>query len=166
MEFKLVRWDENSYKEFFEQSNDKDLYENMSDTFPKSLIECKEMVKWFSNSEDKKEYVRAIQIDNQIAGCIGAFFDKDIYCKSAELAYWLGTEFCGKGIMTEVIKTFTDDLFVVTDVVRVFARPFKHNYASKRVLEKAGYLHEGTMRKSVYKNGRIFDADLYAIVRH
>jgi RimJ/RimL family protein N-acetyltransferase len=45
---------------------------------------------------------------------------------------------------------------------RVFAVPFARNAASQRVLEKAGYVREGTMRRSAIKDGELLDQELYA----
>lgn len=165
MNFKLVRWNKSDSNDFYIQSNDDELYKNMSDTFPKSYQECEKTVQHFFVSNDETEYIRAIQINNQIAGCIGAFFESDIYCKNAEIAYWIGKDFRGKGIMTEVIKCFTNNMFADTEVIRIYARPFAYNKGSQKVLEKAGFSYEGTMKKSVFKQGKIFDAMLYAIVR-
>ncbi len=163
--FSLIHWNKEFSKDFYIQSNDEELYKNMSDTFPKSYQECEEIVQYFSESKDEKAYVRAIQINNQIVGCIGAFFESDIYCRNAEIAYWIGKEFRGKGIMSEVIKYFTNEMFTDTEVIRIYARPFAYNIGSQKTLEKAGYLYEGTMKKSVFKRGEIFDAMLYATVR-
>ncbi len=49
-------------------------------------------------------------------------------------------------------------------LTRIYALPFAHNLASCRVLEKAGYVLEGTMRRSAIKDGRICDQKLYAFV--
>jgi RimJ/RimL family protein N-acetyltransferase len=46
----------------------------------------------------------------------------------------------------------------------MFAVPFAENEASARVLEKAGYVLEGRLRRSVIKEGRILDQMLYAFV--
>ena len=45
---------------------------------------------------------------------------------------------------------------------RVFAMPFASNQASCRVLEKAGYLLEGRLRRSAIKDGQIIDQMQYA----
>ena len=45
---------------------------------------------------------------------------------------------------------------------RVFAVPFGRNPASTRVLEKAGYVREGIMRRSAIKDGELIDQILYA----
>jgi len=44
------------------------------------------------------------------------------------------------------------------------AEPFAVNPASARVLEKAGFSLEGRMRASVFKDGRVLDQLLYAVV--
>ena len=44
----------------------------------------------------------------------------------------------------------------------VFAAPFSENTASIRVLEKAGFVREGLMRRSAVKDGRVLDQVLYA----
>ena len=48
---------------------------------------------------------------------------------------------------------------------RLYAVPYASNAASARVLEKAGYTREGTLRQSAIKDGRVLDQWMYAIVR-
>ncbi len=43
----------------------------------------------------------AIMYDNRLAGSIGIVSKTDIYRKNAEIGYFLGEEFWGKGIATE-----------------------------------------------------------------
>ncbi len=45
---------------------------------------------------------------------------------------------------------------------RIFAKAFSNNPASARVLEKAGFVLEGRLRKNVIKDGQILDSLLYA----
>jgi ribosomal-protein-alanine N-acetyltransferase len=49
-------------------------------------------------------------------------------------------------------------------LTRVYAVPFAHNVASCRVLEKAGYVLEGRLRRSAIKDGAIVDQMQYAYV--
>ena len=74
MKITLEKWKAEDYEEFFILSNDKELRENMSDDFPQTLEESKQIVSFFSNSEDTTEYIRAIKVDDKIVGCIAAFF--------------------------------------------------------------------------------------------
>lgn len=165
MEILLVKWKEEYYEDFFSCSNDKELYGNMSGTFPHTKEECRTAAAAFAGSDEKREYVRAVMVNGRIAGCIAAFFDKDIYCKNAEIAYWLSKEERGKGIAVKVIEDFIHILFSGFDIRRIYARPFEYNTASCKVLEKTGFVREGVLRDSVYKDGNIYNGILYAITR-
>ena len=111
MKIELIKWEENHCNAFYKASSFQELYNNMSDTFPKTLDECQNIVTAFANSNDTTEFARAICVEGAVVGCIAAFFDKDLYCKNAEIAYWICKDFWGKGIMTEVIKRYTESLF-------------------------------------------------------
>lgn len=47
-------------------------------------------------------------------------------------------------------------------IIRIYAEPLAHNTASCRVLEKAGFEFEGTLRNNAIKNGEIVDMKMYA----
>ena len=73
--------------------------------------------------------------------------------------------FWGRGIMTAAVETMCREGFAAWDIVRIHAEAFARNAASRRVLEKAGFALEGTLRRSVYKNGEMLDSCIYALVR-
>ena len=87
---------------------------------------------------------------------------EDIARQTAEVGYWIGREFWGRGIMVEAVRAVTQYGFEALGLVRVFALPFVTSTRSSRVLEKAGYVKEGVMRRSAVKEGRILDQTLYA----
>ena len=64
--------------------------------------------------------------------------------------------------MTEAVKQLCDYVFSHTDIIRIFAEPFAYNSASRRVLEKAGFQYEGTLRNNAVKNGKVLDMKMYA----
>lgn len=105
------------------------------------------------------------EVDGEAAGSIGLFLGSDVYRRSAELGYWLGEPFWGRGIMTAAVETMCREGFAAWDIVRIHAEAFARNAASRRVLEKAGFALEGTLRRSVYKNGEMLDSCIYALVR-
>jgi len=107
----------------------------------------------------------AIVIDGQAVGGIGLKLGMDVERVSAELGYWLGAPFRGRGVMTEAIRAFTDDSFDRLSLTRIFALPFANNGASCRALEKAGFILEAVLRKSCIKEGQILDQRLYARIR-
>ena len=97
----------------------------------------------------------------EAVGGIGLELGRDIERRSAEIGYWLGEAFWGKGIATDAVRAMTGYGLEVLDLTRVFAVPFASSSASIRVLEKCGYIREGTMRRSAIKGGVVIDQVLY-----
>lgn len=106
----------------------------------------------------------AVAVDEAAVGGIGFTLHEDVERVSAEIGYWLGEPFWGRGIMTEALRTVTAHAVGTHDLTRVYAVPYEWNPASFRVLEKAGYVCEGRMRRSAIKDGRVIDQMLYAYV--
>lgn len=106
----------------------------------------------------------AIAVEGEAAGAIGLILQEDVYRRSAELGYWLGRVYWGRGIMSEAVAAFTEWAIGHFALTRVYASTFEHNPASARVLEKAGFTLEGRLRRSVLKEGRVMDSMLYAKV--
>ncbi len=83
----------------------------------------------------------------------------------AELGYWVGVPYWGRGYATEAAAAVVEFGFRVLALERIWARAFARNPASSRVLEKIGMAHEGTQRKGIRKNDELLDTQLYAILR-
>ncbi len=138
---------------------------NMRDLFPHpyTLVEAD---KWLTISSQQNPVTKfAIAVDGEAVGGIGLTLQEDVYRRSAEIGYWLGESFWGQGIVTAAVRALTHFAFDKFDLTRIFANVFAWNPASGRVLKKAGYLREGVMRQSVFKEGQMIDAFLYAITR-
>jgi len=106
--------------------------------------------------------VWAIEVDGEAAGGIGIELHTDVERVSAEIGYWLGESVWGRGIATEALKAVTMEAFKRFDITRIYAVPFADHAASIRVLEKAGYVREGHLRRSAIKDGQIRDQLLLA----
>ena len=83
---------------------------------------------------------------------------------SAEVAYWIGKPFWGRGIMTAVVGVACQFAIERWNLVRISAPVFDGNVASARVLEKCGFEFEGLMRGYYLKDGRFIDARLYSLL--
>jgi RimJ/RimL family protein N-acetyltransferase len=94
------------------------------------------------------------------------FRQQNIHRLTAEMGYYIGEGHWGRGVMAEAVRLMCAYIFANTDIVRIFAEPFAQNRASCRVLEKAGFSHEGTMRRNAIKNGEIIDMEMYAIINN
>ncbi len=99
---------------------------------------------------------------NEVIGGIGLTLQRDVHRRSAEIGYWLGEPFWGRGIAAEALAAVSEYAFAEHDLVRLFACVYEGNPASARVLEKAGYVCEGRLRKSVTKAAQTLDQFLYA----
>ncbi len=103
----------------------------------------------------------AIAVDDEAVGGIGYSINSDVFRCSAEIGYWLGEDFWGRGIATAAVKAMTDYIFAHHDICRIHAQVFESNKASISVLEKAGYTLEARLKKSVIKNNVIMDHFVY-----
>jgi RimJ/RimL family protein N-acetyltransferase len=106
----------------------------------------------------------AIEYGGEAVGGIGFTLGSDVERHSAEVGYWLGEGFWGRGIATAALHEATRWAIATFNLFRVFAVPFSDNLGSIRVLEKAGFVREGVMRCAAVKDGQIKDQALYAFV--
>lgn len=120
---------------------------------------------WIETGSKEFGLNRAIDLDGECIGVIGVFFGKLEYQYSAEIGYWIGEQFWGKGIATEALSKMTNDVFSDTEIIRLTAPVFSPNKASMRVLEKCGYNQEAVHCKAVFKHGEFFDEHIYVKFR-
>jgi RimJ/RimL family protein N-acetyltransferase len=125
-------------------------------------------VEWITGHEEAfdsgREVVFAITIrpNGELAGAIGLVFKKyDI----AEIGYWIGMPYWGRGFATEAAGAVIDYGFEERGVNRIEAQHFSRNPPSGRVMAKNGMRHEGTFRQSVVKWDEYLDVEWYAILR-
>lgn len=144
--------------------NNKNVSDNLRDRFPYPYT--LEGAEWFINSvlsdnEPVKNFV--IEINEEAVGAISFWPGEDVYRLTAEVGYWLGEPFWGRGIMTAVIKKVVNHIFGNFNIKKIIALPFATSKASMKALEKAGFKKEATISKGVIKNGKILDYYIYSI---
>ena len=146
--------------------NDQDIIKNLRDGIPHPYTkdDAVSFISDMLNSDPDKVFPFAIVSDGELCGSIAAYRQGNIHCRTAELGIYVAKKFWGRGIATEAVQKIFGHIFCNTDIVRIFAEPFSRNAASCRMLEKAGFELEGTMRQNAYKDGEILDMKLYAKV--
>jgi RimJ/RimL family protein N-acetyltransferase len=82
----------------------------------------------------------------------------------AELGYWIGVPFWGKGYATEAAGAVVAFGFQMLGLHRIYAHHFAGNTASQRVLEKIGMRHEGRFRQHIQKWDRFIDVENYGVL--
>ncbi len=145
-------------------ANNRKIWRNLRDAFPHpySLSDAKAFIALALGA--RPETMFAICLNDEAIGGIGFMLHSDVERISAEIGYWIGEPFWGRGIAAEALKAVTSYAIGEHGLKRVYAVPFAGNEASHRVLEKAGYAFEGRTRKSALKDGEVIDQLLYAYV--
>lgn len=167
MNFTLRPWQESDIESVAKYANNKKIADNLRNVFPYpyTLEDARTYIMSIIAAGDAHQYALAIDVDGEAVGSIGIFLEDDVYCKNAELGYWLAEPFWGQGIMSQAILHITGEAFKRYDILRIHAEPFAHNIGSRRALEKAGFALEGTFKKRIYKNGEVFDSCMYGLLR-
>ena len=147
--------------------NNEKILNNLRDglPFPYTEQDARDYIITMLSSDENSTFAYAITIDGRAVGSIGAFRQGNIHRQTAELGYYLAEEYWGRGIMTAAIRQLCAMIFDTTDILRIYAEPFTYNTGSRRVLEKAGFCYEGTMKNNAVKNGKVLDMALYSLTR-
>jgi RimJ/RimL family protein N-acetyltransferase len=118
----------------------------------------------FSKEPDKVWLAITLRDDERQIGGIGLRIDEQH--KHAELGYWLGVPYWGKGYATEAGREVVRYGFEELQLHRIFATHFKHNPASGNILKKLGMRYEGCQREHLLKWGEFVDSEMYGLLRH
>lgn len=167
MECEIREWKMDDAEELAAIVSNKKVLDNLRDGLPYPYKKS-DAVEFISAmlGEDKNDVIAfAIVFDGALVGSIGVFRQQNIHARTAEMGYYIGEEYWGRGIASNAIAKVTRYVFDNTDIIRIFAEPFSRNAASCRALEKAGFKFEGTLRSNAVKNGEILDMRMYSLVK-
>lgn len=147
--------------------NSKKIQDNLRDGIPYPYFEKdgEEFIASMLNADRDNTFAFAITVAGRLAGSIGAYRKTNIHRRTAEIGYYVGEQFWGKGVCTKAVKLVCQYVFDNTDIIRIYAEPFADNIASCKVLEKAGFDLEGTLRSNAVKNGKVIDMRMYSLIK-
>ena len=159
-------WRESDLESLVRAANDAAVARNLRDRFPHPYETAHGAAFLKTVAQRPIETLWAIALDGSAIGGIGLELGHDVERVSAEIGYWLGRPFWGRGLATAALRAVTDFAFAEFELTRIFALPFESNAGSIRVLEKAGYVLEGRLRQSAIKHGQILNQRIYASYRN
>lgn len=147
--------------------NNKKITDNLRDGLPSPYRkeDGEAFIKAMLSVKDGSQYTWAITVDDQAVGSIGIFRKDNIHNRTAELGYYVAEPYWGRGVGTRAVQAACSYIFGHTDILRIFAEPFSNNIPSCRILEKSGFVLEGILRKNAYKNGKVLDMKMYALIK-
>jgi [ribosomal protein S5]-alanine N-acetyltransferase len=146
-------------------ANNRHIWRNVRDRFPHPYTPA-DAETWLQYvAENPQEPNYAIAVAGEAVGGIGLILGQDIDRRSAEIGYWLSEEYWGRGIATEAVQALTEYALATYNLCRIWANVFVWNPGSMRVLEKAGFVREGVLRRAATKDGQTIDVVLFALIR-
>lgn len=168
MNITIRNWKKTDASSLAAALSNKNILNNLRDGLPYPYTEkdAEEYIDFILNSNPNDTFAYSIDVDGRAVGSIGAFRQRNIHFRTAELGYYLSEEYWGRGIMTIAVKQICEKLFSETDILRIFAEPFENNAGSRRVLEKAGFQLEGILKNNAFKNGKVLNMALYSYTRN
>lgn len=144
--------------------NNRKIWDNLRDFFPFPYTE-KDATDFIIYCQDENpQYIFAIDYNSELVGTIGLVRQTDVYKLTAEIGYWIGEPYWGKGIATNAVKLLVDYGFSKLGFARIYTGVFDFNKASQRVLEKAGFKLECIAEKSILKNNKIRNEYRYSLI--
>lgn len=167
MNCKIRKWKLSDATDLAFATSNKKVQDNLRDGWPYPYTEQDAVVSIQAklSANETETFAFAITIDDKVIGSIGVSRQGNIHRRTAELGYYIAENYWGKGITTEAVKQICEYVFNNSDIIRIYAEPFAYNEASCRVLEKAGFQFEGTLKSNAVKNGKIIDMKMYALVK-
>lgn len=121
--------------------------------------------RWWVTEGSFNGMQRAIEINGNLAGCIGINPGQFEYARSGELGYWLGQDYWRQGVASYAARQITARVFEVTDIERLYATVFSGNSASMGLLRKVGFQQEAVLRRAIYKQGQFYDSHVFSLLK-
>lgn len=167
MTCKIRKWRLSDAADLALAISNKKILDNLRDGLPYPYTE-QDGVDYISamlSADEDETFAFAVTVDGKVAGSIGIFRQENIHRQTGELGYYIAEEYWGKGMMSEAVKQICEYVFSNSDIIRIYAEPFAYNTASCRVLEKAGFQYEGTLRDNAVKNGNVVDMKMFSLLK-
>ena len=116
---------------------------------------------------DKEEVYAIYHKDtDKVIGSIGAHKRNVGNPYDVEIGYVMNSNYWNYGLMTEACQALISYIFEETSFFRISVSHFSINSGSRRVIEKCGFTHEGTMRKArITPDGILCDSIKYSILK-
>lgn len=131
--------------------------------FPYTKEDAKRWIEFVLSDNSHLSF--AIADKNELIGGIGVMLNYDVNRFTAEIGYWLGEPFWNRSITTKAVKTFCKFLFENYSFNHLTASIYEGNIASMKVIQKAGFVLEGVLRKNVFKENKFLDQHIYGLLK-
>jgi ribosomal-protein-alanine N-acetyltransferase len=125
-------------------------------------------VYWAWRARDEGRALALFLLRREDARLMGAITLDNIRrgpAQTAQVGYWIGPAYARSGYMTEALTAVVHHAFASLDLGRVEAACLPENVASRALLDRTGFRHEGVAEAYLQIEGRWRDHVLYANLR-
>ncbi len=129
---------------------------------PYSEKDARALLRRFSKEKPTTHF--GIFLRNTGEHCGGAGLNLELDHDRAELGYWVGVPFWGRGIASEAAEAVMRYGFETLGLHRIYANCYVGNDASTRILVKLGMKYEGRLRHHFKKWNEYRDSDNYGLL--
>ena len=142
--YRFRPWTEADLTTYHALLDDEDVWEYMYEEYPDPLtVDLSRELIALSNAGDHHD-VQAVLVNFVPAGQMRLKFDLSTPEAPAEVSYWFGRDYWGRGIATGALTVFVSQSFRRhAGLDTMIARAHADNPASHRVLSKAGFVADG-----------------------
>lgn len=154
-------------QKFYEWINDPEVTAGLAIYLPMSISDEEKWLESIGN-RDPHEKPMAIEVKEgkgwKLIGNCG-FFNIEWTHRTGELGIMIGDKSVwNKGYGTETMELLLQYGFETLNLHRIFLRVYSTNPRAIRSYEKAGFIHEGTMREALYRNGKYADIHFMSVL--
>jgi RimJ/RimL family protein N-acetyltransferase len=122
---------------------------------------------WFDSylsSRDRNVRLVLLGDSDELVGCVYLLGISWVH-RSAEFAIMIGRkDYWNRGLGSRATRAMLDHAFCDLQLNRVWLHVNHDNNRARRVYERVGFRHEGTLRSAVFKNGHYVDVDVMGIL--
>ena len=117
-----------------------------------------------SDLNSAEEFVFFIRHDNTLVGTV-TLKNINHMMMYAEIGYGIDANYQGRGLGTGAVRLLVNKIFSETKLRRLMAFVAEENIASRKLMEKVGFLKEGVCREHYIINGQPVNEVLYGLLR-
>jgi RimJ/RimL family protein N-acetyltransferase len=155
-------------KKYFEWVNDPEVTFGLTLYLPMSM---EDEQRWFDRASNREPNEKPFAIEVRagdgwrlIGNC--TFFEIDTVVHAGELGIMIGDKsLWNQGLGTETMGLLLRHGFETLNLNRISLKVFADNPRAIHAYEKAGFVHEGTMREAVFKRGKPGDIHIMSVLR-
>lgn len=140
-----------------ELANNEEVSRYMIDTFPYPYTA--QDARWWieEGCRGPGMVTKAIDVDGSLVGSVGLTRQAGWRSHLAEVGYWLGEPYWGRGLAAMALHMMCGHAFAELKIHKLYAPVLAPNTASMRVLQKCGFIQVGVLADEVCKHHRYYD---------